>query len=46
MRRGFLNQIPYQCCWIWVDRTPGDDGIDMRTPFEGDRMLDESDGPL
>jgi hypothetical protein len=30
-----------QRSWIWVDWTPGDGEIDMKTPFEKDKTLDE-----
>jgi hypothetical protein len=35
----FLNHMPCQRCWIWVDRPPVDGETDMRIPFEGNRML-------
>ena len=40
-----LNQIQYQrywICWIWVDRSSGDDETDLMTLFEKDRILYES----
>ena len=35
------NQMPYQCYWICIDRSPGDDETDIRIPFKGGQTFDE-----